>query len=187
MPSLPTYGAVARTFHWGIAGLLLLQIPLAFYMLEQPLGLSKLSNYGTHKSLGLLLFTLTALRLVWRLTHRAPPLPHTIPRWQRFTARTTQTLLYLLLFLMPITGLFRSQAANIPVSFLGLFAVPRVVGVDPTFSLGMREAHHMQSTLLLALIALHGLAALYHHWRRKDGVPRSMWPAGWNPLRSDAP
>ena len=81
------YGQLARAFHWTIAGLLLLQIPLAFYMVDQPLGPDKFSNYATHKSLGLLLFTATALRLAWRLTHPAPPLPHGIARWQRVVAR----------------------------------------------------------------------------------------------------
>ena len=69
------YGSVARSFHWLIAILLVLQIPLAFYMLDQPLGPDKLGNYATHKSIGLLIFSVTALRLAWRLTHPAPPLP----------------------------------------------------------------------------------------------------------------
>ena len=47
------YGSVARSFHWLIAVLLVLQIPLAFYMVDQPLGPDKLGNYATHKSIGL--------------------------------------------------------------------------------------------------------------------------------------
>ena len=74
-----TYGSLARAFHWTIAGLLLLQIPLAFYMVDQPLGPDKLGNYATHKSIGLLIFAVTALRLAWRLTHPAPPLSGGIP------------------------------------------------------------------------------------------------------------
>lgn len=170
------YGSVARSFHWLIAVLLVLQIPLAFYMVDQPLGPDKLGNYATHKSIGLLIFSVTALRLAWRLTHPAPPLPAGTPGWQRFGARLTQVVLYALMFLMPLTGLLRSQAANFPVSFFGLFTVPTVVGVNPQFSAGMSEAHEMQGTILLVLISAHALAALHHHFVRKDGVLRSMLP-----------
>lgn len=171
-----TYGLLARTFHWAIAGLLLLQIPLAFYMVDQPLGPDKLSNYATHKSLGLLLFTVTALRLAWRLTHPGPPLSSAIARWQRVVARITQFLLYALMFLMPLTGLLRSQAANFPVSFFRLFTMPTITGVNEEFSKGMSAAHELQGTILLVLISAHALAALYHHFLRKDDVLRSMLP-----------
>lgn len=170
------YGSVARAFHWLIAVLLLVQIPLAFYMVDQPLGPARLGNYATHKSIGLLIFSATALRLAWRLTHPAPPLAAGMPGWQRFGARLTQLLLYALMFLMPVTGLLRSQAANFPVSFFGLFQVPAVVGVNPQFSAGMSEAHEMQGTILLVLISVHALASLHHHFVRKDGVLSSMLP-----------
>ena len=74
----------------------------------------------------------------------------------------------------------RSQAANFPVSFFGLFTVPNVVGVNEEFSKGMAAAHEVQGTVLLALIGAHALASLHHHFMRKDGVLRSMLPlAGW--------
>ncbi len=170
------YGSIARAFHWLIALLLVLQIPLAFYMVDQPLGPDKLGNYATHKSIGLLIFAATALRLAWRLTHPAPRLPGGIPGWQRLVARITQVLLYALMFLMPLTGLLRSQAANFPVSFFGLFTVPTIVGVNAEFSKGMAAAHEMQGTILLTLISAHALAALHHHFVRKDAVLRTMLP-----------
>ncbi len=176
MNLLHAYGPLARTFHWTIAGLLLLQIPLAFYMVDQPVGPDKFGNYATHKSVGLLLFTATALRLAWRLTHPAPPLSAAIARWQRVIARVTQIFLYALMFLMPLTGLLRSQAANFPVSFFGLFTVPALVGVNDEFSKGMAAAHEMQGTVLLVLIGAHALAALHHHFVRKDDVLRSILP-----------
>ncbi|MEQ1802427.1 MAG: cytochrome b [Gammaproteobacteria bacterium] len=176
MHATNTYGALSRTFHWAIAGLLLLQIPLAFYMVDQPLGPDKLGNYATHKAIGLLIFSVTALRLAWRLTHPAPALPDGTPGWQRFVARLTQVLLYTLMFLMPVTGLLRSQAANFPVSFFGWFTVPTIVGVNEEFSKGMSAAHEAQATVLLVLVSAHALAALHHHFVRKDGVLRSMLP-----------
>jgi cytochrome b561 len=176
MNAQATYGTLARSFHWATAGLLLLQIPLAWYMVDQPLGPDKLGNYALHKSIGLTLFTLTALRLAWRLTHPAPPLPAGTAGWQRFGARTTQLLLYLLMLLMPPTGLMRSQAANFPVSFFGLFTVPTIVAVNTAFAQRMSAAHEIQGTVLLVLISAHALAALHHHFLRKDDVLLSMLP-----------
>jgi cytochrome b561 len=88
----------------------------------------------------------------------------------------TQVLLYALMFLMPLTGLLRSQAANFPVSFFGLFTVPTFVGVNEEFSKGMSAAHEMQGSVLLVLISAHALAALHHHFFRRDDVLRSMLP-----------
>lgn len=175
------YGPVARSFHWLLALLLLGQIPLAFYMTGQTLGPDKLANYATHKSIGLLLFTLTALRLAWRLTHAVPPLPVATPAWQRLGARSTQGLLYLLLFLMPVSGVIRSQAANFQVSFFGLFTLPPIVAPDPVLSKNMAEVHEMQGAVLLALIALHTAGALYHHFVRRDTVLRAMLPLPGKP------
>jgi cytochrome b561 len=176
MNAMHAYGSVARSFHWLVAVLLVLQVPLAFYMVDQPPGPARLGNYATHKSIGLLIFAVTALRLAWRLTHPAPPLPAGTPGWQRFGARVTQVILYALMFLMPLTGLLRSQAANFPVSFFGLFTMPSVVGVNREFSEGMSAAHEMQGTILLVLVGAHALASLHHHFIRRDGVLRSMLP-----------
>ena len=187
MSSPRTYGTLARTFHWTIAGLLLVQIPLAFYMVDQPLGPDKLGNYAIHKSIGLLLFTVTALRLAWRLTHPAPPLSAGIARWQQFVARGTQILLYALMFLMPLTGLLRSQAANFPVSFFRFFTIPTIVGVNEALSKSLSAAHETQGSILLVLISAHALAALHHHFFRKDDVLRSMLPLGRSGFSRDQP
>jgi len=176
MSATHAYGGLARTFHWTIAGLLLVQIPLAFYMVDQPLGPDKLGNYAIHKSIGLLIFAVTALRLAWRVTHPAPPLPAGVAKWQRFVARATQFLLYALLFLMPMTGLLRSQTANFQVSVFGLFTVPALVGVNQSLSKALAAAHEAQGTVLLVLVSAHALAALYHHFVRRDDVLRAMLP-----------
>jgi cytochrome b561 len=178
VPSPPPgrYDTVARIFHWTVAGLLLFQIPLAWIMTDQPLGPDKLENYALHKSIGITLFGLTALRLAWRLTHPAPPLPAGTPDWQRWLARLNQGLLYFILFAMPLTGWLMSSAANMPVSFFGLFTLPDLVAPDEVRARSFAGIHEGQGTALMVLILLHALAALHHHLIRRDGILASMLP-----------
>jgi cytochrome b561 len=168
------WGAVARTFHWGVALLLLVQIPLAWYMVEQPLGPAKLGNYALHKSVGMVIFTVTALRLAWRTLHPAPPLPPGTPGWQRGAARLTQGLLYFFMFAMPLTGWLNSSAANFPVSVFGLFTLPNLVDPDPVRQVGFENSHRVQSYALFAVLTAHLAGALYHHYVKRDGVLTGM-------------
>ncbi len=172
----PRYGAVSRSFHWLVAGLLVFQVPLAWVMIDQPLSPAKLGNYALHKSVGLTIFALMALRLAWKLLTPAPALPPELPRWQRLIARFTQGLLYFVLLLMPLTGWLNSSAANIPVSFFSLFTLPNLVAPDEALQQSFEAAHRAQSYLLFTLASLHIVAALWHHFVRKDGVLRTMLP-----------
>ena len=170
----PAWNAVTRAFHWGIAALLLVQVPLAWYMTDLPLGPDKLGKYALHKSLGVLLFCLMALRLAWRLTHPAPPLPAGTPGWQRAAARLTQGLLYFAVLAMPVTGWLNSSAANFPVSVFGLFTLPDLIAPDPARQAGFEDSHRVQSYVLLAAFGAHLAGALYHQFIRRDGTVRAM-------------
>ena len=69
------YGAAAQTLHWLIAALVVVMFGLGWYMADLPLGLRKFELYQLHKSLGLTILVLAAVRLIWRLLNPAPPLP----------------------------------------------------------------------------------------------------------------
>lgn len=168
------WGRAARLFHWLVALLLLVQVPLAWYMVGQPLGPAKLGNYALHKSLGMLVFAVTAVRLAWRLLAPSPPLPPGTPGWQRGAARLTQGLLYFLMFAMPLTGWLNSSAANFPVSVFGLVTLPDLIAADPARQQAFEDSHRVQSYLLFAVLTAHLLGALYHHFLQRDGVLAGM-------------
>ena len=131
------YSAVAITLHWLIAGLLLANIALGVWMHEAidtvaSRGLA-VSAYQLHKSLGLSILALVALRLVWRLSHRPPPLPEAISRRQTWLATGVHRCFYLLMLLVPLTGwLFVSTqwrgdtALNVETVWFDQFAVPHL-------------------------------------------------------------
>ena len=170
------YGTVARLFHWGIAALLLFQIPLAYYMIDLPVSPDKLAKYSLHKSIGMSIFALSALRLAWRWIHPPPPLPPGIPGWQQRLAGLTHALLYFITFAMPVTGWLNSSAANFPVSVFGLLQLPDLVAPDPELHERMELVHRILAYTLMGTVSLHAAAAFWHQWVRHDGVLARMLP-----------
>jgi len=98
------YGSIAKLLHWTIVVLIIAQFWLGYSADDLPNGLAKLKLLATHKSIGMTVLMLALVRVVWRLANPVPPPPVTTPRWQQLAARTSHLLLYLLLFLQPVTG-----------------------------------------------------------------------------------
>lgn len=172
------FSTTARTFHWLTVALLLAQIPLAYSMMDKPLGPDKINDYALHKSIGMAIFTLTIVRLAWRWWRPPPPLPSAMSAIERFAAKATHAALYLVLFAMPLTGWLSSSAANYTVSVFGWFSLPNLLGPDHALHERLEDIHQWLAYSLFALVSLHIGAALYHHYARKDNVLLSMLPTG---------
>ena len=172
----PRYSGPAQFFHWLIAGLILFQIPLAYYMIGLPLSPDKLESYALHKSVGLSIFALSAMRLAWRWLRPPPPLAADIAAWQATLARLAQWLLYGIIFAMPLTGWLSSSAANFPVSLFGWVTLPNLVAPDQVLHEQLELAHRLLAYGLFTLLAAHVGAALHHHFLRRDHVLLSMLP-----------
>jgi cytochrome b561 len=171
------YGIVAQALHWLIAALIVAMFGLGWYMADLPLGQRKFALYQLHKSLGLTILTLAAVRLTWRIFNRPPPLPETLPSWERTAARVNHGLLYAVLFVQPVIGFLQSNAANFPVVWWGVAPLPAVLGSDEALAETLLAVHQWGSRVLLVLVLLHVAAALRHHFILKDDVLRRMLPA----------
>ena len=170
------YGGVAQALHWLVAALVLGQFGLGWTMSDLPLGQLRFDLSQIHRSLGLTVFALVAVRLAWRLGHPPPPLPAGLPAWQRAAARTTHALFYLLLLVQPLIGFLQSNAANLPVVVWGVLPLPALIASDEALGEALIEVHEIIARVLLALILLHVAAALRHHFLLKDDVLRRMLP-----------
>jgi cytochrome b561 len=170
------YGSLARFFHWAIAVLVIVTIPIALTMLR--IGEGKLQNFlfVVHESIGLTIFVLAVLRVVWRLVEPPPRLPASIPPGRATLAHINHWLLYLLLFLMPVTGYLSVVAGGYPLNFFALFDVPRLVEKSESLAKFTESAHLWLQYGVYALVLIHVAAALHHHFFRRDGVLRRMWP-----------
>jgi cytochrome b561 len=151
---------------------------LAWQAGHLPPGMAKLATLARHKSWGLTILGLTVLRLAWHWSNRqSPALPATLRPHERVLARLSHRGLYaLLLFLMPLSGWLMSSARNFPVSWFGALQLPDLIGPDVEAYEFLRAAHGMLAALLFGLVLLHALAALTHHFVRKDDVLRRMLP-----------
>ena len=170
------YSAVAQGFHWIIAGLIVTQFTLAWMADDLPLGMHKLALLARHKSFGMTVLMLAALRLLWRLFNRPPELPAGMSKVERKLARGTHAAFYFFLFAMPLTGWLMSSAKNYSVSWFGRFTWPDLIGKNERAFELLKTTHQTLSWLLFALAILHILAALKHHFWDKDDVLRRMLP-----------
>ncbi len=178
------YNTVAIALHWAIAVLIVGQIAGGFYMHNLPNSApEKFDLYQIHKSFGLSIFALTLVRLGWRLSHKPPALPIAMPGWQKFAARGTHWLFYILMLATPLVGLAIVSVSpkDIPTEWFGLVGVPHLGFLDPGADPAATEhqfieLHEMLSYAILGLLALHVAAALKHGFIDRDGVFRSMAP-----------
>lgn len=189
----------ARLLHWGMALAVLVEVPAGFAMAwtygskaagDQAL---HLRASQTHHTLGMLILFAVLFRLFWRWRHGSPTLPPGTPAWQKTAARGTQALLYLLLLLIPLSGWAALSAlgagGGYPAPEMWFFThdafasglIPHLVEPHPwnakvLLGYGLFARAHVYMLMLGGvLVAVHGLAGLYHHFVRRDRVLRQMW------------
>ncbi|WP_419420299.1 cytochrome b [Legionella sp. D16C41] len=168
------YGLVAITLHWLLAIIVITLLCVGLYMTSLQRSPLQIKLFGLHKEFGIVVLSLVTLRILWRFVNITPKL--TIPRWERVASLTIHWALYILMFAMPLTGWLMSSAAGFPVSFFGLFTMPNLIAPNDYWRDIFAIAHEFLSNILIALIILHLLGALKHHFYNKDDTIRRMLP-----------
>ena len=193
--SAPRYSTVAIVLHWTIALAVLSMVPMGWWMsdaIADP-GSQDLAYrvFQLHKSIGLTILALTALRLVWRLVH-IPPAPPPGRPWEHALAAVTHAAFYGLLFALPLSGWLyvstgwsapQDRALAVATSWFGLVPVPHLPGVAEAstearrgLAHGALGAHSLMAWMVLVLAGLHIGAALKHQFVDRDGVLARMLP-----------
>jgi cytochrome b561 len=179
------YSSVAISLHWLIAALILTNIGLAWYFGSLPHALRSPPTQ-LHKSIGITVLLLSLVRVGWRLTHAPPPLPASMPVWERWAAQTLHTAFYVFMIAMPLSGWAMVSASPLikvhPTVLYGIVAWPAFPypGFDPDALHAARNAagltHESLAFLAYAMIALHVGAALKHQFFQHDEVLGRMIP-----------
>jgi cytochrome b561 len=174
------YSLTAIVLHWVLALAILGLFGVGLYMTDLPFSPARLKLYNWHKWAGVTILMLSALRLLWRLTHRPPALPDPIvdamPVWQRWAHHGTHHALYALFFLVPLIGWAYSSAAGFPIVVFGVLPLPDFVPVDKALAEMIKPLHELSAFALVGLAGLHMAAALKHQWIDKDGLLQRMLP-----------
>ena len=171
------YRSGAKWLHWLIALMVFGLLGVGLYMTDMRISPQKIQLYMTHKSLGLTVLMLMLLRLAYRIKNPAPALPAGIPGWQKAASQITHLLLYLLLFAMPISGWLMNGASGFPMKYFGLVRVPDLLARNQEYLALFKAVHFYIAWTLMAVIALHVLAALKHHFIDRDTILRRMLPS----------
>jgi cytochrome b561 len=178
-----TYDGIARSFHWLTALLVAILFGLGTYMTGLDYSDWKVRVFSWHAWIGLTVFSLTGLRLAWRLLHPPPPMPPSA--WvEQIAALATHGILYFLMFAMPVVGFLGSNAFGFPVKWFGLVDLPDPIGRNETLGEALLLVHVVLAWIMAATLALHVGAALFHHFVRRDPILGRMLP-GAKPRRTD--
>ena len=168
------YTSIAIILHWVMALLIFATWSIAIAIDDMPLSPARISGLSWHKWLGVTIFFLVLLRILWRITHPAPPLKLAMPAWQERAMQLTHIALYLLMLLIPIVGWLMSSAKGYTVNYFGLFELPDLVDKDKALERLLKEMHELMANGLMILVGLHIAAALKHQFIDKDGLLSRM-------------
>ena len=165
------FGWVSQVVHWLSAALILGLFFLGYWMVD-------LNYYSSwyqsapmlHVSIGVVLVVLTLLRIIW-LQIAGKPQPHGDGK---LAAKLGHLGLYVLLIAVLLTGYLISSSDGRPIDFFGAWQVPTVdLGIaDQADRAG--ELHKIFAYIMMALVALHTLAACWHHFILKDDTLMRM-------------
>lgn len=172
------YHLFARVLH-ALLGLLLVgMFAVGLYMTDLPFSPERLKLYNWHKWAGVVVLTLSLVRLLWRLVNPPPKLPPAVlgamAPWQRRAHGAVHLGLYALFFAVPLLGWAYSSAIGFPLVVFGVLPLPDWVPVNETLAELLKPAHRFAAYGLAVLVLLHVGAALKHHFFDRDGLLSRM-------------
>jgi cytochrome b561 len=182
------YSGGARFFHWLFVLLFLAQVPAGIAMIVPAVGVDYFEIlpgveqhtidviYIFHKGLGAVLLVVVFLRVIWRLFHRPPPFPDTMPPLEQKIARQTHWALYFLMLLSAVTGYVHVIGLGFPIELMNALHIPTLLPKMPGIAVASSFLHRFTTIVLIGVVGVHVAEVLRHQWVEKDGIMGRMWP-----------
>ena len=165
--SLTEYGTISKVFHWLSATVLLIQIPLGFYLVDMDFDENRLTIETIHVTLGLGIFYLTLLRLLYKTFNPIPPLQKSIFAGQRIIAKSNHIFLYISILTITISGALKKlyNGEKVDMFFFSL-------EIQDNYDLAeiFYEIHILGNYALITLISLHIFAVIIHKILFKENL-----------------
>mgnify|MGYP001434387637 FL=1 len=169
--SLTEYGTISKIFHWLSAAVLIIQIPLGFYLVDMDFSEKRLTVESIHVILGLSIFYLTLLRLIYKIFNPTPSLQNSIFFGQKIIAKLNHIFLYITLFTITISGALKKlyNGEELDIFFFNL-------EIQDNFDLAeiFYEIHILSNYTLIVLISLHIFAVLIHKVLFKENLLKKI-------------
>jgi cytochrome b561 len=172
----PRYSPLNQVLHWVTALCILALVPLAWVMTNADDSPFNESLYNWHKTLGMIVFLITAFRIVWRFIDPPPPYPPAVAAWDKRLAHIVHGLFFLLLLWMPITGYMTNAYDGYPTALFNLIPTPRFFAKNEHDADFFGLLHGLGQWPLYALVPLHLCGVVFHLIWGKDGVLGRMLP-----------
>ena len=162
------YGLLAKLFHWITFVILIAQIPFGFYLVGLEFSDRRIDLENIHILIGITVFYITLFRLVWKFFNSSPTEGNSFFKGQIFIAKANHFFLYLSIFTITISGILKKLYMGEKLNFIFF----RYGFKKDNFQLAdlYYEVHIYANYLLIALVALHILAVIVHHFIFKDKI-----------------
>jgi len=173
--STAQWGWPAKALHWIGAILILLLLGHGWWMTHlAPRGPDRLVQYAWHAAIGYDFLVLLVLRTLWRWMNPVPAYPAGSERWEEVSAHLAHIGLYVLMFATTLVGWALAGTMRVPMQkdVLGL-TLPAIFG-DKSWHEPLEDTHKVLAYVLAALVVVHILGALRHHFIKKNDVLRRM-------------
>ena len=170
------YDPGLRTLHWLMAALIFVALPLGVWASQLPRGEQRSDILFVHKSIGMTVLCLVALRIAWRMIVGAPAYAEALGRQTQAAAHAVHMALYALMIAMPVIGYMTSGAGRHDIPWFGLFNFPNLMTANKALEDGAAQAHYLIAWAIAVVLALHVGAVVSHAGVRRDTILTRMWP-----------
>ena len=165
------YGLIARIFHWFTFLILLIQLPLGVYLDNLEFSEFKLSVENIHVIIGLSVFYITLLRLLWK-TYNVQPSSSSISKFQIIAGKATHWLFYITLLAITVSGILKLLLSGEEVNFI--FFQKSIDYFNYDLADQFHVMHALSAYFLLIIFTIHLGAVVYHHIFQKDPILKRM-------------
>ena len=170
--TLTEYGLISKLLHWISAILLFIQIPLGFYLVDLDFGPERITVEDIHVTVGLSVFYLVILRLLYKIFNPTPRLEPSVFKGQKFLAKLNHVMLYVTILSITISGILKKL-------FNGetLMIIFKKIKIQDNFELGelFYDIHVISNYVLIVLIIIHILAVITHKLFFNDNLLKRMF------------
>lgn len=170
-----SYGWVSISLHW----LLAIALITMYFVGDWMVGLDYYSKWykdapDLHRSFGVIIGLLMIARLLWNQFQAKPR--HLDPKSVRMNmmASAAHYFFYVMVFILVVSGYLISTAKGQGVDVFGLFEIPALLPDDKDRGELAGKIHEYLGLGFMLLVAVHGLAALVHHFFMKDRTLKRM-------------